>query len=527
MRDVVITAVGDNGREVGQLQRRAAQRILPDGERNDRQRIPRPAVLAVVPAPVGDIPVALVEEVGTQLAAETEALDILFPGIVPFLDVPVFGIVQDIAEDIAEIGIARSRHGKTQVERRGMRVALHTPAPRLVALVADMQIRRPEYPLLQTDQALHQLEGRTRRVFGPHGTVIQGLAFVAQHLHVVVAALAPHQLVGIVRRRGNHHQDLPRGRFDRHGRPDLAAHEFFAQQLQAGVDGADDIFAGLGQRIINAVHVGALDGPVSVDLLDLHPLRSPQQRFVGRLHAAHAHVVADLIFGIPLEVIGIHLAHIPQQVTADFTRITADGAVNRIETAEIALIETEFVLFRNIVGHDAGRTGAHPGIGQLFFEFPARKSQHVAHAHGIEPMLVDLAVNHHQVVALAALNQVFAVAVEHLAARRVLHHMAQHIGLGQFVVFRIDKLNIGQAAGDQQEDEKHHPLQGTHPHEALGTFHMRTGSLAVKMRAMTQMKATDTAPLATVRTIVRTICAHESASSEKNTAWCTSTSTIR
>ena len=142
-------------------------------------------------------------------------------------------------------------------------------------------------------------------------------------------------------------------------------------------------------------------------------------------------------------------------------------------------------------------------------------------------MLVDLAVNHHQVVALAALNQVFAVAVEHLAARRVLHHMAQHIGLGQFVVFRIDKLDIGQAAGDQQEDEKHHTLQGTHPHETLGTFHMRTGSLAVKMRAMTQMKATDTAPLATVRTIVRTICAHESASNEKNTAWCTSTSTIR
>ncbi len=80
VRDVVVAAVGDDGREVGQLQRRAAQRILPDGERDDRQRVPRPAVLAVVAAAVGDVPVALVEEVGTQLAAETEALDILFPG---------------------------------------------------------------------------------------------------------------------------------------------------------------------------------------------------------------------------------------------------------------------------------------------------------------------------------------------------------------------------------------------------------------------------------------------------------------
>ena len=57
--------------------------------------------------------------------------------------------------------------------------------------------------------------------------------------------------------------------------------------------------------------------------------------------------------------------------------------------------------------------------------------------------------------------------------------------------------------------------------------HTRTGSFVVKIRAIIQIKATDTAPLTTIRTNVRTTCIHERASSEKNTAWCRSTSTIR
>ena len=335
------------------------------------------------------------------------------------------------------------------------------------------------------------------------------------------------QFVGIVRRRGDHHQDLARRGFDRHGRPDLAAHQLLAQQLQAGVDRADEVAPRFGQRVVNAVHIGTLDRPVGVDLLNLHPLLAFQQGFVSRLHAAHTHVIAGLVVRVALQEIGVHLAHESQQVAAHLAGITADRTVDGIESPEVAFVETQLVFLGDIARHHAGRTGAHPGIGKLLFELFARKAQHLAHAQGVEALLVDLAVDHHQVIALAALDQILPVAVEDFAARRILHHMAQHVGFGQFVVARVDKLDIGQTAADQQEDEEHHALQGAHPDESFGVSHTRTGSFAVKIRAIIQIKATDTAPLTTIRTNVRTTCIHERASSEKNTAWCRSTSTIR
>ena len=527
MRNVIVAPVGDDGREIGQLQRRTAQRILTDSQRNDGQRIPRTPVLAVVVRAVGHVAVALVEEVGAEFAAEAETLDILFPDVVTVFHALVFTVVENVAEDIAEIGVARSRHGEAQVQRRSVGVAFHAPAADLITFVADVQVRGFEHALLQTDQALHEFEGRSRRVFCFHGTAEKRVPLVVDHLHIVIAALPADQFVGIVRRRGDHHQDFARSGFDRHGRSDLAAHQFLAQQLQAGVDRADKIFSRFGQRVVNAVHIGAFDRSVGVDLLNLHAFLAFQQRFVGRLHAAHTHVIAGLVIRVAFEKIGVHLAHESQQVAAHLAGITADRTVNGIESPEVAFVETQLVLLGDIARHHAGRTGTHPGVGEFLFEFFARESQHLAHAQGIESLFVDLAVYHHQVVTLAALDQILPVTVEDFAARRILHHMAQHVGFGQFAVARVEKLDIGQTAADQQEDEKHHALQGAHPDESFGISHTRTGSFAVKMRAMIQIKATDTAPLATMRTSVRTMCIHERASSEKNTAWCRSTSTIR
>ena len=391
VRDVVVASVGHDARQIGQLQRRAAQRILPDRERQHRERVPRTPVLAVVVGAVGHVSVALVEEVRTQLAPESEALDILFPDVVTLLHASVFGVVEDVAEDVAEVGVARGRHREAQVQRRGVGVAGHLQAARLVAHVAGVQVRRPEHPFLKADQPLHQLEGRPRGIFGLHRTVEQRLALVVEHLHVVVAPLAPHQLVRIVRRRGDHHQDFARRRLDGHRGSHLAAHQLLAQQLQAGVDGAHQIASRFGNRVVAAVHVGTLDRPVGVDLLNPDALAAPELRLVGRLHAVHPYVVARLVFGVALQVVGVHLAHIPQQVAAHFAGIPADGAVDGVEPPEVALVEAQFVLLGDVVHNQPRRPRTHPRVGQFAFEPGARKSQHVAHAGRVEALFADFA----------------------------------------------------------------------------------------------------------------------------------------
>ena len=223
-------------------------------------------------------------------------------------------------------------------------------------------------PLLQADEPLHQLEGRPRGVLGLHGAVEERTALVVEHLHVVVAALAPHQLVGIVRGRRDHHEDLARGGFDGHGGPHLAAHELLAEQLQPCVDRAHQVAPRLGQRVVAAVHVGSLHGAVGVDLLDADPLLALEPLLVGQLHAAHARIVARAVRRVALEHVGVDLAYVAQQVAADLARILAHGAEDGVEAREVALVEAQLVLLRYVAGHQVRGAGAHAGVGHLAVE---------------------------------------------------------------------------------------------------------------------------------------------------------------
>ena len=202
------------------------------------------------------------------------------------------------------------------------------------------------------------------------------------------------------------------------------------------------------------------------------------------------------------QVVGVHLADIPQQVAAHLAGILPHGAVDGVESPEVALVEAQFVFLGDVAHHEARCPRPHPRIGQLPFELHPREVQHLAQAGRVEAPFVDLAGNDHQVVALAALDQVFAVAVEDLAPRRVLHHMPQHVGPGEVAVARVDQLDVGQPSDDQRENQQHDDLQGPHPSESLRISHTRSGSLAVKMREMIQMKPTDTAELTAMRSSV-------------------------
>ena len=128
-------------------------------------------------------------------------------------------------------------------------------APHTVTLVTRIFRLGRQHTLLHADKSLHQLEGRARRIFGLHGAVEQRLALVAQHAHIVVAALAPHQLVGIIRRRGGHNQNLARRGLDGHHSPHLARHELLGKRLKACVDRTHQTLARHGQRIERPVHI--------------------------------------------------------------------------------------------------------------------------------------------------------------------------------------------------------------------------------------------------------------------------------
>ena len=342
----------------------------------------------------------------------------------------------------------------------------------------------------------------------------------------MVAAFASHQLVGVVGRRGDHHQDLARRGFDGHGSADLALHQLLAELLQAGVDGADDVLSRLGQGVETPLHVGALRGAVGVHLGDLHPLRTAQDLLVGRLHAALTDVVAHAVVVVPVDVSLIHLAHVAQQVAAHLAGILAHGAVDGEEALEIAGVEAQFVLLRDEVRHQTGLAGAHPGVGELAHQPFLAQVQDRAHAHRVESRTIHLAPDHHQVVALLALHQVLAVAVEHLAAGRVLHLVPQRVAFGQPFVFRVQNLQVEQPAADHREDQQDDELQGPHAAEIIQTAHS-IEILETKSCEVSQTKQTVTSVLTTKRISTKGSSDHERLSSRKKARWCSATNEKR
>ena len=305
-------------------------------------------------------------------------------------------------------------------------------------------------------------------------------------------------------------------------------HQLLAEQLEPGVDGADEVAPGFGQRIVTPVEVRTLDLAVGVDLLDLDPLFTAHDGLVSGFDACEPDIIAGLVIRVALEILGSDLGDEHQQIAADLAGITPDGAVDHIEPAEIALVETQLVLLGNVAGDESRRAGPHPGVGDFAVELGDGETENPAHAGGIEPALVELAVDDHQIVAFARLDQELAVAVEHLAARGILDDVAQDIGLGQLLVTRIEELQPREPPDQEDEDENHYPLQQTHAGETVdGPVHNRATNLAVKIRPSSQTAATVTDPEATIRSTVRTIWLHESASKEKKTAWWTATRTIR
>ena len=335
--------VGHGGHHVGHLKRCAAQFALSDRQRDDGQSVPSSPVGLVIKSRFGHVAVQLAREVRAELTAVSEAADVVRPQVEPFVYVAVFLVFDDVAEHVAEISVARVLDRSLQVERRVVLMACHASAVR-VSAVTRISLLGDEHAFLQSDQALHDLERRTGRIGRHDGPVEQRPARVVEQLHVVVSPLASDQFVGIVSGAAGHNQYFSRSGLDRDDAAYLALHQLLGERLQSAVDRAGDRDARRGQRVVNAVRIGAFGDTVYVDHFDLDALFSAKHFFVSLLDTAHADVVAAAVVRVALEDAVVDLAHVAQQVACHFGRVGAHRAVDGEETRKAVLLEAQLDL---------------------------------------------------------------------------------------------------------------------------------------------------------------------------------------
>ena len=126
--DIVVAPIGNRCRQIGHLEWRAAELTLTDSHRNHRQRVP-PRVVVIVELRRGDKTASFGGKVGAEFLAEAEATHILGPIVISSLhNTSSGGIVEYVAEYVAEIGVAGVGRGLLEVEWRAVLVALHTSA---------------------------------------------------------------------------------------------------------------------------------------------------------------------------------------------------------------------------------------------------------------------------------------------------------------------------------------------------------------------------------------------------------------
>ena len=179
----------------------------------------------------------------------------------------------------------------------------------------------------------------------------------------------------------------------------------------------------------------------------------------------------------------------------------AHGAVDRIESGDLILVEQQFGLLRDVAQHTSSSSRSVACSRELSLELGARDIEHSAQLGRVEARLWQLAVDDHQVVALAALRQELAIAVINLASGWVQHNVAQHIVARHIFVFRIEELNPGQAHQYRSKDEQYHKLQASQPRKALSTTTHRTDRLGVKSAIINLTKRIEARVLTTKRKI--------------------------
>ena len=273
-------------------------------------------------------------------------------------------VVNHRAQPVAEEGVARGLQGRQQREGRGVSVTPHLQPPRHETVVAGIERVVGDDTLIEKDEPLRRLEGRTRRIGGHQRPVVQRLVFVAIQFQVVLATLPPHQHRGVVGGTRHHGQNLARRGFDGHDGPYFVLHQLLAVGLQLDIDREFQVLARDRSHVVAPLFIAALDASVSIAQQYLHPLLAAQHRLIGAFDTQVARIVAPRIIVVALDVAGRYLADIAQHIGRHGVGILAEHAVLDKEAGEAVelLLQTAIVLGRELSHEGLRRIGGVTGI---------------------------------------------------------------------------------------------------------------------------------------------------------------------
>ena len=411
--------------------------------------------------------------VGTQFAADPEAPDVVAPDFESLPHAAVLRIVDDGAESMAEIGVARHHDGLLQVERARMGVAPDGEPSCAVAVVTGVARLGADDPFLQAYQGVDQFEDGTRRLGRLHGPVEHRSVGVGDQLVVVLVDL--RQVGDVDSRAGNHGQNIPGGGFNGYERPHFVLHQLLAESLQRGVDGGVDIGSGHRGFVVAALLVALHDPVVYVAVVDGIALLAAQRLFKGLLHAGLAGVVAAAVFGILFDVVRVHFGDIAQQIPAGVVVVGPGGTRNAVEPRKAFqllgkdavllrrnLLEQHLRLVSDLPAVEPPLPEAGVDVGRVDIENPAE-------GHRIEGLLDDGRGDQDVVGDLVAHDDT-AVAVADQAAGRVAGLVFESVVLRVDAVFAVDDLDIEELAYD---DGEHREDGGDQDNLAVGvTVHI-------------------------------------------------------
>ena len=337
MRDDVPAPVGHDGGQVGNLERRHPHFTLSDGDGFDGGEFPsaQPGRITLViefgrrqGAP------QFGGEIAAQGVSEAKTLHILVPFVQGRANRGIFPVLQHVPQRKGKIGIARHHDGLFQVQGRFVAVAARTMVAQRISVGAGEHHLRPERPLLQADQPVHQFEHRSGRIGRLNGPVEHGFIRIGRDFFVMTADIGQH--VHIDTGTGHHGQDFPRGRFNGHQRAHLVLHQQLSVLLEIGIDRGHDIPAGNGLLVHFPVAVVIFNLVMGVPQVNVIPFLAPQVLFAGRFDAGLAGIIpAAILVRMRFQKGGIHLGNITQQVPARIYRIVPDASGLPLEAREL------------------------------------------------------------------------------------------------------------------------------------------------------------------------------------------------
>ena len=196
---------------------------------------------------------------------------------------------------------------------------------------------------------------------------------------------------------------------------------------------------------------------MGVAQVDVIALLAAELRFVGFLHAGLAHIVAALVLGVFLDVVGVDFRDVAQQVAAGVEGVGARGARHAREAGEEEALLDELAVL--LAGHlalederlVADLAAVEPVFPEALLDEGRVEVEDPAEGQRVE--FLDVVGRDHDVVGQLVVHDHFAVAVEDAAAGRVDGLVFEGVVLGRDAVFLVENLDLEEPESDHRKDD--------------------------------------------------------------------------